>query len=537
MSEVNDDGAGLPAADSAAERAEQATLAFRSRSAPAVPAGVPPELANHPRYRVVELLGEGGMGAVYRAEHRVMKRAVAIKVINGRLLDSPSAIERFRREVEAAARLSHPNIVTVHDADRAGESHFLVMELVDGITLARLVERKGRLPVAHACEYIRQAALGLQHAHEHGMVHRDIKPENLMLTRKGQIKVLDFGLARLASENSPARPLTEVGVVAGTPDYIAPEQAEDTHQADIRADIYSLGCTLYFLLSGQPPFPRGSILQKLLAHHMRAPRPLDEFRDDLPPGLAEVFERMTAKDPAQRFQTPIEAARALLAVRQESSTREANRQAIQQAAPPASVEKGETAADETGSLPSLRPVRSPAEESGTTVSDGGFRGRPRTRKMRTSGHRPRTVVAVLCLVLGFLLLAGAVGLIALAASRPRPDADRQAGTVLRSADEQAEVFFQSAVPDAEVVVRRDGQVIESFRPGPGRRLSLPPGEYDFQLAWPIPGHRLSANRLVLAAGDRKSVDLQPDGAPTGPNGPFPPPPGLPLRPGFPPPPP
>ncbi len=282
------------------------------------PVAVPPALADHPRYRVIGWLGAGGMGTVYKAEHRVMQRPVALKVIDPRLIDKPAAVERFHREVLAAARLTHPNIVTAHDADQAGATHFLVMEFIDGTNLTRLVSERGPLAVATACNYVRQAALGLQHAFEQGMVHRDIKPHNLVLTGAsgptgdlGTIKILDFGLARFVSENAPAEDVTEVGTLMGTPDYIAPEQANDCHGADIRADIYSLGCTLYFLLTGRPPFGGGTALEKLVAHLQRKPMPLTERRQDVPPELARVIERMMAKDPARRYQTPAEVAAAL----------------------------------------------------------------------------------------------------------------------------------------------------------------------------------------------------------------------------------
>jgi serine/threonine protein kinase len=176
--------------------------------APAPPTDFPPELANHPRYQILRELGRGGMGVVYEARQRLMNRQVVIKVISKALLDHSSALERFHREGKAAARLAHPNIVTVYDAERAGDLHMLVMELVPGQDLAETLEKKGPLPVAHACYYVRQAALGLQHAHEQGMVHRDIKPQNLMLTSRGQVKILDFGLAKLVSENRPQKALT-----------------------------------------------------------------------------------------------------------------------------------------------------------------------------------------------------------------------------------------------------------------------------------------------------------------------------------------
>ncbi|HEX5103081.1 MAG TPA: serine/threonine-protein kinase, partial [Pirellulaceae bacterium] len=233
---------------------EAATQGVKSPSAPKTqppkpsPGEIPEALRDHPRYRVLSVIGHGGMGAVYKAEHRKMERLVALKVINQVHLAHPQAIERFGREVRAVSRLSHPNIVLVHDADEAGDLHFLVMEFVDGISLDRVVAHNGPLSITHAVQFIRQAALGLQHAHEKGMVHRDIKPQNLMLTRtKHEIKILDFGLARLAGEQAalgagegsdpgtkPSQ--TTAGMILGTPDYIAPEQASDARTADIRAD-------------------------------------------------------------------------------------------------------------------------------------------------------------------------------------------------------------------------------------------------------------------------------------------------------------
>jgi serine/threonine protein kinase len=280
-------------------------------SVPAPTAGIPPELAAHPRYRVLELLGSGGMGRVYKAEHRLMERLVALKVINRNLMDNPAAVERFRREVKTAARLSHANIVTAFDAEQAQDCHFLVMEFVEGQSLDRLVQQYGRLPVAEACDYVRQAALGLQHAWERGMVHRDIKPQNLMRTPDGQIKVLDFGLARFFTEGKTGSGLTQFGMVMGTPDYIAPEQAHDSRAADTRSDIYSLGCTFYFLLVGRVPFPDGSLLQKLMAQVEKVPTRLVQLRADVPAAVVRVVDRMMAKDPARRYQTPAEVAREL----------------------------------------------------------------------------------------------------------------------------------------------------------------------------------------------------------------------------------
>ncbi len=281
---------------------------------PLVTADVPPGLVDHPRYRVVRLLGKGGMGAVYLAEHKVMGTLRALKVVAPEIASNPVSADQFRREIQTAARLDHPNIVRAYDAEQSGQTHFLVMEYVEGVDLADLVEQRGPLPVAHACHFIRQAALGLQHAHEHGMVHRDIKPQNLILARKNVVKILDFGLAKVASEAATEPGCrTRVGAVLGTPDYMAPEQWDDARTADIRADVYSLGCTLYALLAGAPPFHEApGPLQKMAAHVQRSPCPLGEvLRSDVPARLAALVARMLAKSPSERPQTPAEVARAL----------------------------------------------------------------------------------------------------------------------------------------------------------------------------------------------------------------------------------
>ncbi len=276
-----------------------------------VDVGMPSELRDHPRYRLLQRLGAGGMGEVYKAEHRLMRRTVALKVISKQLTASPSIVERFRRETRAVALLSHPNLVQAYDAEQAGELHFLVMEFIEGVSLAALVERDGPLAVERACDCVRQAALGLAHALERGLVHRDIKPQNLMLTPQGQIKVLDFGLASISTEQWGEQGLTAVGQPMGTPDFMAPEQIRDARTADARADVYSLGCTLYFLLSGRPPFLGGNTAQKFAAHLEQKPEAIAALRSGLAPELVRVVERMMAKNPAARFQVPGEVISAL----------------------------------------------------------------------------------------------------------------------------------------------------------------------------------------------------------------------------------
>jgi serine/threonine protein kinase/Leucine-rich repeat (LRR) protein len=268
-------------------------------------------------YVLLERLGEGGMGQVFKARHRNLNRIVALKLIRQERLDNVDTARRFEREVRAAAALSHPNIVRAYDADLIGGIHLLAMEFIPGaVDLAKVVKDRGPLPIPTACDYIRQAALGLQHAYEQGMVHRDIKPHNLLVTGDGkQVKVLDMGLARLHqfAEDDPSSVVTHEGAIVGTPDYIAPEQARDSHLVDIRADLYSLGCTFYHLLTGHAPFAGGTLMEKLLKHRLDEPASLDRLRPEAAPELDQIVRRLLAKQPEERYQTPAELAAALMA--------------------------------------------------------------------------------------------------------------------------------------------------------------------------------------------------------------------------------
>jgi eukaryotic-like serine/threonine-protein kinase len=273
-----------------------------------------PPLTRLGKYELLKVLGRGGMGIVYAAVHTNLNRKVAVKVILPEYSRDARVRARFRREMQAIGELSHANIVAATDADEAEGCHFLVMELVDGLNLDVLLRGCGPLPVADACEIIRQAAVGLQYVHEHQRVHRDLKPSNLMLSSDGVVKILDLGLARLFSDDGPSEELTRSNLVMGTADYMAPEQWEDSHKVDIRADIYSLGCTLYKLLVGEAPFSDPAYkppAQKKVAH-ARLPFPdVQSRRPAVPAGVAAVLERMMEKDPAGRFATPQEVAEAL----------------------------------------------------------------------------------------------------------------------------------------------------------------------------------------------------------------------------------
>jgi len=295
---------------------------------PPLPPALPPALANHPDYEIIRELGHGGMGVVYLAHNRLMDRHEVLKVIGHHIVERPGVLDRFLREIRAVARLRHPNIVSAYAAFRCGDSLVFAMEYAEGLDLARMVKARGPLQVAQACYYVQQAALGLQHAHEEGMVHRDIKPANLTLThKKGRavIKVLDFGLSKATSEQNASdlgigepsfggnfgETLTRVGQMLGTPDFIAPEQIVDAQKADIRADIYSLGCALYCLLSGRAPFEATTLYDLLQAHQSMDATRLNFLRPEVPAELAALVAKMMAKEPARRFQEPDEVAHAL----------------------------------------------------------------------------------------------------------------------------------------------------------------------------------------------------------------------------------
>jgi formylglycine-generating enzyme required for sulfatase activity/WD40 repeat protein/serine/threonine protein kinase len=317
---------GLQSADDSGEPLEAACQEALSRirrfageasfaSASGALAAAPPvDLGSIREYRLLAKLGEGGMGAVYKAQHTKLRRTVAVKVLPADKVNTPQAVARFEREMQAVGALDHQNIVRAFDAGEDQGRHYLVMEYVKGLDAGQLARNHGKLPIPEACEIIRQAALGLQHAHEAGLVHRDIKPSNLMLAESGTVKILDLGLARINQEIEPAAELTSTGQVMGTLDYMAPEQGGDTHHVDIRADIYALGASLYRLLSGIAPFgdPRfDTVVKKLMALATKEPRAMEELRPDVPRELAAVIKRMMAKSPDDRYGTPAEVAAAL----------------------------------------------------------------------------------------------------------------------------------------------------------------------------------------------------------------------------------
>jgi serine/threonine-protein kinase len=259
------------------------------------------------KYKLIEPLGKGGMGTVFLAQHVTMNRRVALKILSKGLDRNPAAMERFLSEARAIAALDHPNIVQAYSVDNEEERHYLVMEYVDGRDLQRIVEEGGPMAYEMAADAIRQAANGLAHAHSKGMIHCDIKPSNLLVNSQGVIKILDLGLARLTG---PAQTVSGDEQVLGTVDYMAPEQALGA-AFDHRVDIYSLGCTLHFLLTGKPPFPDGSLHERIIKHQTETPPSILERRPDAPKELVRIVRKMMAKDPAERIQTAEEVSRAM----------------------------------------------------------------------------------------------------------------------------------------------------------------------------------------------------------------------------------
>jgi serine/threonine protein kinase len=260
------------------------------------------------KYKLLGHLGKGGMSNVYLADHVLMQRRVAIKVLPAKRVEDSSYLARFRQEAQAAARLDHKNIVRVYDIDNELNVHYMVMEYIEGRDLQNVVKDDGPLDYEKVVNYIAQAAEGLEHAHRRGLIHRDIKPANLLLDEKGTVKILDMGLARFTDEDSASLTVAHDENVLGTADYLSPEQAINSHNVDNRADIYSLGCTMYYLLTAHPPFPEGTLPQRLLAHQTKKPDSVYKDRPDAPRDLVALVEKMMHKAQDGRQQTAAEVA-------------------------------------------------------------------------------------------------------------------------------------------------------------------------------------------------------------------------------------
>lgn len=263
------------------------------------------------KYKLLGHIGSGGMSSVYLAEHVKMQSKRAIKVLPKNRVDDSSYLARFHLEAQAVAALDHPNIVRAYDIDNQGDLHYLVMEYVEGKDLQNVVREEGPLDYDVAANYIAQAAMGLKHAHDANLVHRDIKPANLLVDQKGTVKLLDLGLAKFTNSEKASLTIAHDENVLGTADYLAPEQALNSHNVDLRVDIYSLGCTLYYALTGHPPFPEGSLAQRLAMHQSKEPKNIADERKDAPPALVEICRKMMAKKPENRYQSAADVAEAL----------------------------------------------------------------------------------------------------------------------------------------------------------------------------------------------------------------------------------
>jgi serine/threonine protein kinase len=412
---------------------------------------IPPELLACPQYENVRRLGGGGMGVVYLAINRLMHRPEVLKVLGRHLLDRPGAADRFLREIRSAARLNHPHVVGAYAAVQLGDLLAFAMEYVPGDDLAKVVAAAGPLPVATACRYAAQAALGLQHAHDQGMVHRDIKPSNLILSSGSTVKVLDFGLAKPAAGEADTS-LTGLDRMLGTPDYVAPEQITDAQSADTRADVYSLGATLFYLLIGRPPFRAGSVYELLRKHKEEAPPSARTDRPDVPPGLDAVIRKMLAKDPVARYQTPAAVARALA---------------------PYTKSARPTAAGST-----VRP--------GVTTPNGALLPEPRRSRR-------------------WVLVAAGIGLLAAALL------GMSAGGVFRLKTADGTVVLENLPPDAEVVV--DGEAVTVSRSGEHATVRLAKGgRHRFKVV--LGGREVYTDDLtVTVGGEPVRVRLEPPPAP------------------------
>jgi len=263
------------------------------------------------KYRMLRLIGSGGMSTVYLAEHKLMHRQRAIKVLPKRRVNDSSYLARFHLEAQATSQLDHPNIVRCYDVDNEGDTHYIVMEFIEGKDLNTIVKQEGPLPLELACNYIAQSAEGLAHAHEKGLIHRDVKPANLLVDTKGIVKILDLGLALFSDEAQASLTVEHNENVLGTADYLAPEQAVNSHKVDHRADIYGLGCSLYFVLTGRPPFPDGTLAQRIAKHQSQMPDDIRKLRADCPRDLADICVKMMQKRAEKRYASMREVADAL----------------------------------------------------------------------------------------------------------------------------------------------------------------------------------------------------------------------------------
>ena len=430
------------------------------------------------QYQLLEKLGEGGMGTVYRALHTRLEKVVAVKVLPAGRGNDPEAIARFDREMRAVGRLDHPNIVRAFDAGEVGGSHYLVMELVDGQDLGTIVRCIGPLPVADACEAVRQAALGLDHAHSHGLVHRDVKPSNLMVSRQGEVKLLDLGLARLAEQVPAEVELTSRGQMMGTFDYMAPEQGSDSHAVDHRADVYALGATLYKLLAGRAPFAGPQYdtpMRRLTALATEAPTSIRQIRPDVPKSLARLIHRMLARDPDRRTATAAEVAELLASFTDGANLAELV--ACAEKAGPERAPEPDAAATQPAMSSAMEHTPHTIQISSSAVFQSGAASRGR-RLAAWCGSLPPAARFALTSA------AGAAALVLLA-------------VLLTLQTSQGTLVIESDDPGVEVLVKQNGEVIDILSADRGWKVGLNDGTYDVELTRGADQMRLSNDSVTV----------------------------------------
>ncbi len=496
------------------------------------------------KYKILERLGSGGFAQVYLCEHKLMRRRVAVKVLPVAKTKGSSAMDRFYREARALDKLDHPNIVHFYDVDKEGDLHFLVLEYVDGSNLQEIVRKSGPMPVARACNYIAQAAHALQHAHEHGMVHRDVKPGNILVSRDGVVKMLDLGLAMVLDEKENQLTRIHEDGTLGTADYLSPEQAMDSHDVDTRTDIYSLGVTFYFLLTGRPPYEGLQIADKLLAHQMKQPPPITETRSDVPAGVLAILNKMMAKKAEQRYAEPGEVAEALAPFIQ-SATVPPSADEMPMLSPAASGPSSDaalTAAKPTPAVPTpaaavaaaphavaeQAPWEQAAEETRPTSSDFTpdvpFQPAARNKPAKAAG---KSKLYTIILVLGFVIVpvclitgvGGMVWLFLWPKPPPPPDnsprkfevskdpnrknAHRTIGAALRNAEIDSIIELWDDVYEENVVFdgSKGGRTRFTLQAAPGKEVTWRPGRNDPETAIfrivKTPGFKFKGKGIVL----------------------------------------
>ena len=459
-------------------------------------------------YRIEDKIGQGGMGVVLKAVHTNMEREVALKVLTKEVTKSKDLLARFQREVRAAARLSHPNIVTAYDADEYKGTNFLVMQYVDGADLSSVVKKRGPLPVNQAVDCIVQTARGLEYSHNQGVIHRDIKPHNLLLDSTGTIKILDMGLARI--EGVDGGDLTSTGAVMGTVDYMAPEQAASTKTADGRSDIYSLGVTLWYLLTGEIPYPADSLINRLLAHR-DAPIPsLTERRSEVPSSVDAVFRKMVAKNPEQRFQSMTAVIEALVAGPDAGEETVALNESVQAHSEESAFsdflnQLGEDSPDRVAVQRARQRTKKATAQSGSATDPGAESSTdPTFAELSGSGSRSTSQTSLrssrrpvwLDPRVQIVASAAVVACVALF-------------WLYHSMTNVGDITVLTWGPPFNVEVRRDGKLIDEFEVDKeGRTMSYPPGRFEISVKGNLPiGAEIDNDSFKLARGGNETVEI------------------------------